>query len=90
MTNCIVFIATSWGTRYGGINSFNYDLCVALAKLKELDLSIICIVNEGTASDIQDAHRLGVALIPSPLQNDPKLDIDAISERLQSRSYEPE
>ena len=90
MTNCIVFIATSWGTRYGGINSFNYDLCIALAKLKELDLSIICIVNEGTASDIQDAHRLGVALIPSPLQNDPKLDIDAISERLQSRSYEPE
>ena len=24
----IVFVADGWGSHYGGINSFNYDLCL--------------------------------------------------------------
>jgi hypothetical protein len=46
MSECIVFFATAWGSHYGGINSFNYDLCKALAKLTAPSLSVVCIVED--------------------------------------------
>lgn len=40
----IVFIADGWGSQYGGINSFNYDLCLNMhLALNTEEHSIICV-----------------------------------------------
>lgn len=40
----IVFIADGWGSQYGGINSFNYDLCLNMhLALNMEEHSIICV-----------------------------------------------
>ncbi len=36
----LVFFATSWSTKDGGINSFNYDLCKSIAEAKEITVVI--------------------------------------------------
>jgi len=35
LTNGLFFIADGWGATKGGINAFNYDLCIALGKIAE-------------------------------------------------------
>jgi predicted NACHT family NTPase/glycosyltransferase involved in cell wall biosynthesis len=64
MSTCIVFVATAWGARYGGINSFNHDLCVALAQLKRTELTIVCVAHEVNEDDIEKARKSDVILIP--------------------------
>lgn len=40
----IVFIADGWGSQYGGINSFNYDLCLNMhLSLNMEEHSVICV-----------------------------------------------
>lgn len=40
----IVFIADGWGSQYGGINSFNYDLCLNMhLALNMEEHSVICV-----------------------------------------------
>lgn len=46
MEKQIIFIATGWGSQYGGINSFNYDLCISTAKLLEGYYQIICVIQD--------------------------------------------
>lgn len=60
----IVFLATNWGAKYGGINSFNTDICGAFAKLLHAKYKIICIVFNATEEEKKDASRKGVTLIP--------------------------
>ncbi|AJQ29129.1 prenyltransferase/squalene oxidase repeat-containing protein [Pelosinus fermentans] len=73
----IILIADSWGTKLGGINSFNYDFCRALGLVSTP--RIVCVVKEATPLDIAEANQSKVTLIPLDIGSE---QIDA------SRSYE--
>ena len=60
----IVFIATNWGAKYGGINSFNTDMCCALKNLIGDQFKIICVVLGATKEDIESAKKNRVILLP--------------------------
>ncbi|MBE9126226.1 MULTISPECIES: glycosyltransferase family 4 protein [unclassified Coleofasciculus] len=93
MNECLVFFATAWGSRHGGINSFNYDLCEALAKLLaepgHPNLKVVCIVNEGKYAEVEEAKSLGVELIVIPHQAEPTLDINSVSSQLKGCEIKP-
>ncbi|MBD1919777.1 glycosyltransferase family 4 protein [Microcoleus sp. FACHB-831] len=94
MSECLVFLATAWGTRHGGINSFNYDLCKALAKLLaklgHSDLKVVCIVDEGKkANEGQDAQESGVELLIVSPSDDLDSHIDNIRGRLLMSEMKP-
>ena len=55
-----VSFATAWGSRHGGINSFNRDFCSALAEL--LDSGIACVVPAASNEEVSDALAEGVFL----------------------------
>lgn len=63
MSQSIVFFATAWGTRYGGINSFNYDICRALAKLVKDKYEVICVVPCVGKKQVKEAKKEGVKLV---------------------------
>lgn len=44
MNSPIIFIATAWGPRHGGINAFNADLCRALGKRLGESREVICVI----------------------------------------------
>lgn len=46
MKEQIVFFATGWGSKHGGINSFNFDLCVNLATFLEGYYQVVCVVQD--------------------------------------------
>ncbi|MBD1831377.1 glycosyltransferase family 4 protein [Cyanobacteria bacterium FACHB-472] len=93
MNECLVFFATAWGTRHGGINSFNYDLCKALAKLLaepgHPNLKVVCIVNEGKCTELEEAKSLGIELIIIPHQDEPALDVKNVSSQLKGYAIKP-
>lgn len=93
MNECLVFFATAWGTRHGGINSFNYDLCKALAKLLaepgHPNLKVVCIVNEGKYTEVEEAKSLGVELLVIPHQDEPALDMKSVSSQLKGNEIKP-
>lgn len=66
-TPCIVIFATSWGSQEGGINSFNHDICVALAFAVEERTRVVCVVDSLTKDRFMAAKRDSVILIA---QND--------------------
>lgn len=61
-TPSIVVIATAWGTRFGGINSFSTDLCRALSRVLK-DHKVICFCDEISADDLESADAAGVQLL---------------------------
>lgn len=63
MNKKIVFFSTAWGTRYGGMNSFNFDICRALAKLVGGKYKVICMVPRAEKGQIKEAKKEGVKLI---------------------------
>jgi len=87
MSECIVFFATAWGSDYGGINSFNYDLCKALAKLTAPSLSIVCIVEDDIVEDEDEGKDKlsGLELWSLPSVRRSKQDIDNVVDKLKSR-----
>ncbi|MFV8750199.1 glycosyltransferase [Nannocystaceae bacterium ST9] len=70
----IVFLATAWGPRSGGINAFNIDLCTALAGLARSEqgraLRVACIVPSAPWGN--DERLLDGALV-IPLGHSPEL-----------------
>lgn len=66
----IVFLATAWGPRLGGINSFNMDLAVAIAALLGSSYDVYCVVLEYVNGDIENAKELGVELLPLNVADD--------------------
>lgn len=54
-------VATAWGTRHGGVNSFATDFCTGLARLLPSH-RVACIVLEATAKDVEQAGSHRVAL----------------------------
>ena len=77
----IVFIATAWGSRHGGINSCNEDLSKALASVLLGDKhEIVCIVQNYTEAELNDASSCGVRLLSIPSLRDNKTDVDCIDD----------
>lgn len=60
----IVFLATQWGSKHGGINSFNNDLTIAFSNLlpKE-DFKITCVVTEIEHADFYEAEKHNIEII---------------------------
>jgi tetratricopeptide (TPR) repeat protein len=56
----IIFVATAWGPRHGGINAFNADICRALGKKLQQIRQVICIVagkrDEAAEADALKSH----------------------------------
>lgn len=59
----IAFVTTAWGSRHGGINAFNTDLCIAVAALRS-DLRVVCFVLDASREDIAHAEARHVELVP--------------------------
>ena len=59
----IIFISTGWGAEYGGINSFNYDLCLAVAKKYGVAHKVVSVTSIISESVKQAAKNNGVELI---------------------------
>src|SRR5205807_187445 len=62
----LVSFATQWGSRYGGINSFNSDFVSAFAVAYQKNAQTICVVSSATAEQIEQAHKSQVRLITLP------------------------
>ena len=59
----IVFFATAWGTRCGGVNSFNFDISRALGKLVRDRYEVICIVPCAGKKQVKEAKKEDVKLV---------------------------
>src|SRR5581483_9417770 len=62
----LVTFATQWGTKHGGINSFNTDFLSAFGAAYNLSAQIVCIVSNDDPKASEDAARYHVRLVPLP------------------------
>jgi glycosyltransferase involved in cell wall biosynthesis len=61
----IVLLSTAWGPKHGGINSFNHDFAIGLAREGQSALRVFCAVLNPSDADIASAHATHkVTLIP--------------------------
>lgn len=58
-----IFISTGWGAEFGGINSFNYDLCLAVAKKYGTTQKIVSVTGIVSESVKRMARDSGIELI---------------------------
>ncbi len=62
----LIAFATQWGSKYGGINSFNADFLTAFGVAYHQHAQIVCIVTEASPKAIEEAARAHVKLVPLP------------------------
>lgn len=62
----LIAFATQWGSKYGGINTFNTDFLSAFGVAFHTDVQIICIVTEAEERVIEEAENTHVILVPLP------------------------
>ena len=70
----VMFICSEWGSKKGGLSTFNRELAVNLAKISNDRIKVYCYVSESSEAERQDAKSKGVNLIPAqrfPGSNDP-------------------
>jgi glycosyltransferase involved in cell wall biosynthesis len=72
MMHTLITFATQWGSKYGGINSFNTDFLTAFGVAYYHSAQVICIVASATAEEIEDARKAYVHLVPLPYPPDDK------------------
>ena len=65
--NCFVFICDGWGSKYGGINSINYDFILALGDNNTQ--KVICLCVDANQNNIKEASEHKVTLINSTLDD---------------------
>ncbi len=58
----MILLATGWGPKYGGINSFNYSFAVGLRRFIGSEGRIICAVPNATEGEIHSAKRQNIDL----------------------------
>lgn len=63
MAKALIFLATGWGSKYGGINSFNTDLVTNLAKILPSNYKIYCAVFNIEYGEVESAKRNNVHLL---------------------------
>ncbi|OFA07325.1 D-inositol-3-phosphate glycosyltransferase [Janthinobacterium sp. HH107] len=66
MANRYVFFATSWSAVNGGINSFNFDLCTAIASVGQ---SIDIFLESGSAEDQIVPANVSLHKLPTKFEN---------------------
>ena len=59
----LIAFATHWGSKYGGINSFNEDFLSAFASAYQKNVVVICIVAEASPEEIRESKNRGVTLL---------------------------
>lgn len=89
IVNVFIFIANSWGSKEGGINSFNFDLSLACARIARLEreMKICCVIPDLTnkvCSEIKRDNALPITLQGSDFQSSSAADI--IIDHLKSSS----
>jgi glycosyltransferase involved in cell wall biosynthesis len=60
----LVTFATQWGTKYGGVNSFNADFLSAFGFAYHASAQIVCIVASATPEETEPASKANVRLVP--------------------------
>ena len=69
----VMFICGEWGSRKGGLSTFNREFAVNLVKASSDQIKVHCYVCESSEQDREDARKQGVNLItarPLPGCND--------------------
>lgn len=62
----LVTFATHWGSKHGGVNSFNADFLCAFGIAYHLSAEVVCIVASDTPDETAEAAKAHVQLIPLP------------------------
>jgi tetratricopeptide (TPR) repeat protein len=62
----LIAFATQWGSKHGGINSFNTDFLEAFGIAYHASTHVICIVADATDDEIEKARNAYVTLIKLP------------------------
>ncbi len=69
----LISFATQWGSKHGGINSFNADFLTAFGVAYHHSAQVVCIVASATHEEINEACSAHVTLLPLPYQPEGKL-----------------
>lgn len=60
----VIFISDGWGSKFGGINSFNYDLCLSFPSVLDCMIhKVVCITSGAKEDDLKLAKEKGLILI---------------------------
>ena len=62
----LVTFATQWGSKHGGVNSFNADFLTAFGFAYHLGVQIVCIVTSAAPEEIEAAWKANVRLVSLP------------------------
>lgn len=62
----IIAFATQWGSKYGGINTFNTDFLSAFGVAYHAHTQVICIVTAAEEKEIEEAKNSHVTLVKLP------------------------
>src|SRR5690349_8455921 len=62
----VIAFATQWGSKYGGINSFNADFLTNFGAAYHHSTQLVCVVTEHTADTAEEAAKSHVTLIALP------------------------
>jgi glycosyltransferase involved in cell wall biosynthesis len=62
----VILLATAWGPRHGGINSFNRSFALGLKKQLGAEGRIICVVPSATDEELSEAAKHNVELLRIP------------------------
>jgi glycosyltransferase involved in cell wall biosynthesis len=62
----VIFLATAWGPRFGGVNAFNQDFAIGIARQLGDSGRVFCAVPNATTSEISAAQSAHVTIVPLP------------------------
>jgi len=72
----LIAFATQWGSKYGGINSFNTDFLTAFGQHYHPQVQTVCLVTSMTEQEVKEAKAVNVTLVELPYKPDDKLFTD--------------
>ena len=62
MRPTLIALATAWGPRFGGINTFNTELLKSLGIYQGRGFEVACVLPRVSAEEAKDAERAGGTL----------------------------
>ncbi|MBU4583538.1 MAG: glycosyltransferase, partial [Proteobacteria bacterium] len=69
----LITFATLWGSKYGGINSFNTDFLSAFGVAYHFSVQVICVVSNAGDEEVKEAKKAYVTLVSLPYVPQDKL-----------------
>lgn len=82
----VVVLATAWGTKFGGINSFNMDFCKKIRQLLDSVDRVICIVPTNRSIIERDSDVEVIPLRNDAIEEFNEADVPLIVEKLKGLS----